>query len=165
MSTAAPHVSSSGPSPRTWLAPLGFGLAVLAAAGLGGLAASSAGSTYAALEQPSWAPPSGVFGPVWTVLYVLIAVAAWLTWRVVGWDRSLTAWAVQLVLNAAWTPLFFGADRYGLALVEIVVLLVAVGVTIALFWTRRRVAALLLVPYLAWVGFATALNAAIWSMN
>lgn len=164
MSTATPHASSSGPS-SSWLAPLGFGLAVLVAAGLGGLAASSAGSTYAALDLPSWAPPAGVFGPVWTVLYVMIAVAGWLTWRTVGWDRALTVWAVQLVLNAAWTPLFFAADRYGLALVEIVVLLVAVGATIALFWVRHRLAALLLVPYLAWVGFATALNAAIWSMN
>ncbi|MFB9313485.1 TspO/MBR family protein [Nocardioides plantarum] len=148
-----------------WLALLGFLAAVAVAAGLGGLAASSAGSTYDALDQPSFAPPAWVFGPVWSVLYVLIAIAGWLVWQRVGWDRSLTAWAVQLVLNAAWTPLFFGADRYGLALVEIVVLLVAVAVTIALFWTRRRTAALLMAPYAAWVAFATALNAAIWHLN
>ncbi|MCW2814346.1 MAG: peripheral-type benzodiazepine receptor [Nocardioides sp.] len=152
------------PSAGPWLALLGFLAAVAVAAGLGGVAASSAGSTYAALDLPSFAPPSSVFGPVWTVLYVAVAVAGWLTWRAVGWDRSLTAWAVQLVLNAAWTPLFFGADRYGLALVEIVLLLVAVVVTTALFWTRRRVAALLMLPYLGWVGFATSLNAAIWHL-
>ncbi len=148
-----------------WLGLLGFLVAVAVAAGLGGVAASSAGSTYAALDRPPFAPPSSVFGPVWTVLYVMVAVAGWLACRTVGWDRSLTAWAVQLVLNAAWTPLFFGADRYGLALVEIVLLLLAVVVTVALFWTRRRVAALLMLPYLGWVGFATALNAAIWRLN
>ena len=161
--TTSPTSPTSNPTP--WLAMIGFLVAVGVAAGLGGLAASSAGSTYDALEQPAFAPPAWVFGPVWTVLYVMIAVAGWLVWRRVGWDRSLTAWAVQLVLNAAWTPLFFGADRYGLALVEIVVLLVAVAVTLALFWTRRRVAALLMAPYAAWVGFATALNAAIWHLN
>lgn len=158
--------SRTAPSTATpWLALLGFLAAVAVAAGLGGVAASSAGSTYAALDRPWFAPPAGVFGPVWTVLYVMIAVAGWLTWRQVGWDRSLTAWAVQLVLNAAWTPLFFGADRYGLALVEIVVLLVAVLVTTALFWARRRTAALLMAPYVGWVAFATALNASIWRLN
>lgn len=158
-------VRTAPPTATPWLALLGFLAAVAVAAGLGGVAAASAGSTYAALDRPSFAPPAGVFGPVWTVLYVMIAVAGWLTWRQVGWDRSLTAWAVQLVLNAAWTPLFFGADRYGLALVEIVVLLLAVLVTTALFWTRRRVAALLMAPYVGWVAFATALNAAIWHLN
>jgi benzodiazapine receptor len=164
MSTHAPSPTvprSAGP----WLALAGFGAAVAVAAGLGGVAASSAGSTYDRLDLPAFAPPAAVFGPVWTVLYVTIAVAAWLTWREVGWDRSLTAWAVQLVLNAAWTPLFFGADRYGLALVEIVLLLAAVATTIALFWTRRRAAALLMLPYAGWVAFATALNAAIWQLN
>ncbi len=160
--------SRTAPPARTatpWLALVGFLVAVAVAAGLGGVASASAGSTYAALDRPGFAPPSSVFGPVWTVLYVMIAVAGWLVWRQVGWDRSLTAWAVQLVLNAAWTPLFFGADRYGLALVEIVVLLVAVVATTVLFWRRRRVAALLMAPYVGWVGFATALNAAIWHLN
>lgn len=156
---------TASPSATPWLALLAFLAAVAVAAGLGGVAAASAGSTYDALDLPPFAPPASVFGPVWTVLYVMIAVAGWLTWRTVGWDRSLTAWAVQLVLNAAWTPLFFGADRYGLALVEIVVLLAAVVVTIVLFWPRRRSAALLMTPYVAWVGFATALNAAIWHLN
>ncbi|MDO9457109.1 TspO/MBR family protein [Nocardioides sp.] len=164
MSAHAP-ARTAPPTASPWLVLLGFLAAVAVAAGLGGVAAASAGSTYAALDLPPFAPPSSVFGPVWTVLYVMIAVAGWLTWRVVGWDRSLTVWAVQLVLNAAWTPLFFGADRYGLALVEIVVLLAAVVATIVLFWTRRRAAALLMLPYAGWVAFATALNAAIWHLN
>lgn len=102
---------------------------------------------------------------MWTVLYVGIAVAGWLVWRRVGWDRALTLWAVQLVLNSAWTPLFFGAGLYGLALVEILVLLVTIVATVALFLPRSRPAAYLMVPYLAWVGFATMLNASIWWLN
>lgn len=164
-STSAPRTAPRPASPRSLLALLGFLAAVAVAAGLGGLAAGSAGSEYARLDQPAFAPPSSVFGPVWTVLYVMIAVAGWLVWRRVGWGRATTAWAVQLVLNAAWTPLFFGAGLYGVALVEIVVLLVAIVVTVALFLPRSRPAAWLMVPYLAWVLFATALNASIWWLN
>jgi tryptophan-rich sensory protein len=102
---------------------------------------------------------------VWSVLYLMIAVAGWLVWRERGWDASLTLWAVQLGLNLLWTPLFFAADRYGWALVDIVALLVAVAATIALFARRSRAAAWLLVPYLAWVGFATALNLGIVVLN
>jgi benzodiazapine receptor len=142
-----------------------FALAVLAAAVFGSLAAASSRETYEELDTPPFAPPGWVFGPVWTLLYVLIAVAGWLVWRQVGLDRSHVAYAVQLVLNALWTPIFFAGDRYGLALVEIVVLLVAVLVTIALFARRSRVAAALLVPYAAWVAFATVLNAAIVRAN
>ena len=148
--------------PRPLLGLVGFAVAVTFVAVVGSLAAVSARSTYAALDLPSWAPPGWLFGPVWTVLYVLIAVSGWLVWRRVGGDRSLTVYAVQLVLNALWTPLFFGADRYGLALAEILLLDVAVASTIVLFRARHRLAAALLVPYLAWVLFATALNAAIW---
>ena len=160
--TADPTSPARG---RDTLAALGFGVAVAVAAGLGGLAAGSAGSTYDALEQPPFAPPSWVFGPVWTVLYAMIAVAGWLAWRRTGWDRATTAWAVQLALNAAWTPLFFGAGRYGLALVEVVVLLAAVLVTVVLVGRRHAVAGWLLVPYAAWTAFATALNAGIWWLN
>ena len=120
---------------------------------------------YQGLEQPSWAPPSWLFGPVWTVLYVLIAVAGWLVWRRTGWSAALTVYAVQLVLNAAWTPIFFGFGRYGLALVDIVVLWALIGVTIALFRPVSRAAAAMLLPYWAWVTFATALNAWIWRAN
>jgi tryptophan-rich sensory protein len=102
---------------------------------------------------------------VWTVLYVLIAVSGWLVWRRTGWSRALTVYAVQLALNAAWTPIFFGFGRYGLALVEIVLLWVLIGATVLLFRPVSRVAAGLLLPYWAWVTFATALNAAIWLAN
>lgn len=150
---------------RTWPALLVFlGLcAGVAAAG----AASSAGSreTYAALQTPSWAPPSSVFGPVWTVLYVMIAVAGWLLWRTAGRGPALVWWGVQLLLNLAWSPLFFGLGRYGLALVDIVALWLAIAATIVVAWRRSRAAALLLVPYLAWVTFATALNAAVVRLN
>ena len=102
---------------------------------------------------------------MWTVLYVAIAVAGWLVWRRVGWDRALTLWTVQLVLNAAWTPLFFGAGLYGVALVEILTLLVVLVATVVAFGSRRLAAAWLMVPYLAWVAFASVLNAAIWYLN
>jgi translocator protein len=150
---------------RSGLALAVFGLAVLVVASLGGLAAADARSTYEALDLPSYAPPAWLFGPVWTVLYVLIAVAGWMVWREVGLDRSIAVYAVQLVLNGLWTPIFFAGDRYGLALVEIVALLAAVLATIVLFRSRRRAAALLLVPYAVWVAYATALNAGIVVLN
>jgi len=150
------------PAPaRSAVALAGFALAVLAAAALGGLAATSSRETYDRLDLPPFAPPGWVFGPVWTVLYVLIAVAGWLVWREVGLDRSIAVYAGQLVLNALWTPIFFAGDRYGLALVEIAVLLAAVVATIVMFARRQRTAAALLLPYAAWVAFATALNAGI----
>ena len=142
-----------------------FLLAVAVVAAIGGLAAGSAGSTYRSLELPPFAPPSWLFGPVWTVLYVLMAVAAWLVWRRTGWTTGLTWWVVQLVLNLAWTPLFFAADRYGLALVDIVVLIGALVVTMLLFRRTSTAAAWLLVPYLAWVVFATALTVGIVVLN
>ncbi len=148
-----------------YAALLAFGAAAAGAALIGGLAVSGAPQEYTSLARPSWAPPSWLFGPVWTVLYVLIAVAGWLVWRRVGWSLALTAWAAQLVLNAAWTPIFFGAGRYGWALVDIALLWVLIGLTVALFWRVSRVAALLLAPYWAWVSFATVLNASIAASN
>jgi tryptophan-rich sensory protein len=142
-----------------------FLVAVAVVAGLGGLASASAPATYQGLEKPFFAPPSWLFGPVWTALYVAIAVAGWLVWRSRGWDGALTLWAVQLLLNLGWTPLFFGAEEYGWALVEITVLWGAVTATVVAFARRSRPAALLLLPYLAWVSFAAALNAAIWWLN
>lgn len=145
------------------------GLAVAAAAAGGGVAASRAGDVYGALELPSWAPPAGAFGPVWTVLYGGIAVSGWLLARAGTGRRdvrrALVAFGVQLALNAAWTPLFFAAEAYGWALADIVAMAVAITVTIALAWRVSRAAALLLVPYLAWVLFATALNIAIVVLN
>lgn len=169
-STAGSHRSTSPTPPaasgaRGLLMLVPFLLAVAVAAGLGGLAAASSQATYQALELPPYAPPSWVFGPAWSVLYVMIAVAGWLAWRSGGGRPAMVVWSVQLLLNLAWTPLFFAADRYGLALVEIVALLVAVAATVVVFRRTSTLAAWLLVPYLAWVAFATALNAGVFVLN
>lgn len=158
--------STTVPSrPAAWLGLVPFLVAVGVVAWLGALAASSSRETYDALELPFFAPPGWLFGPVWSVLYVMIGVAGWLVWRASGWGAALAVWCVQLGLNLAWTPLFFASGRYGLALVEIVVLWAAIVTTIVLAWPLQRVAAWLLVPYLAWVSYATALNAAIVVLN
>ena len=153
------------PPTRTWLTLVPFLLAVAVAAGVGGLAAAGSQATYRALELPPYAPPSWLFGPAWTVLYVMIGVAGWLLWRAGGWDRVMWLWVVQLVLNLLWTPLFFAADLYTVALVEIVVLAASIALLVVWSWHRSRVAAWLLVPYLGWVCFATALNAGIVVLN
>ena len=140
-----------------------FLLAAFVPAGIG--AAFPAPDYYARLEKPGWAPPAWLFGPVWTVLYAMIALAGWLVWRRVGPGPALWAWTAQLVLNAVWTPIFFGAGRYGLAFVDIVALWLLIGVTVALFRRASRPATLLMLPYWAWVTFAGALNLAIWRMN
>jgi tryptophan-rich sensory protein len=152
-------------SPSPLLVLLGYVVAVVVVAVVGGLAAGSSAETYQQLDLPPFAPPSSVFGPVWTVLYASIAVAGWLAWRRTGVDRAQWLYAAQLVLNACWTPLFFAGGWYGPALVEIVLLLAFVLATIVAFWRRSRAAALLLVPYAGWVAFATALNASIWWLN
>jgi tryptophan-rich sensory protein len=121
---------------------------------------------YAGLAKPSWTPPGAIFGPVWTVLYVSMAVAAWLVWRRVGWARvPMTVFALQLLLNLAWSGIFFGARQPGAAFVEICVLWVAIVATIVTFGRVSRPAGALLVPYLAWVSFASALNFARWRAN
>jgi tryptophan-rich sensory protein len=144
---------------------IGFAVAVTLVATVGTLAVSGTRATYARLDLPSWAPPGWLFGPVWSVLYVTIAVAGWLVWRREGWSRQLVPYGVQLVLNAVWTPLFFGANRFGLALLDIIALWVTIGVTVFLWWRHHRPAAALLLPYWAWVTFATLLNTAIWWTN
>jgi translocator protein len=121
---------------------------------------------YAELTTPEWAPPDWLFGPVWTALYVLIGLAAWLVWRSAGihpWAHGL--WLVQLVLNGAWTPLFFGLQQPAVALVGIAALWLAIVATIVAFWRIRPLAGAILLPYLAWVSFATALNVEIWRLN
>jgi benzodiazapine receptor len=130
----------------------------------------SLGDWYATLRKPPWTPPNGLFGPVWTTMYVMMAVAAWLVWRSGsrhGRDRRLPVlvFAIQLALNAAWSGLFFGLRSPGSALVDIALLWCAIAATVLVFARRSRMAAALLVPYLAWVSFATALNWAIWRMN
>lgn len=138
-----------------------------AVAAVGGFAAADAGRTYETLTKPSWAPPGWLFGPVWTVLYGTIAVAAWLVLRgrTNGRAVAMTWWSIQLALNLAWTPLFFAADAYGLAFVDICLLLVALAATVATFSRLRRAAWVLLLPYTAWVSFAAALNLSIWLLN
>lgn len=154
--------------------PLPLLLALLAltygVAAVGALAAADAGDVYLGLRLPGWAPPAWLFGPVWTVLYASIAVAAWLVvrhGRADGRGRrpALTLWAVQLLLNLAWTPLFFAAGQYGAALVGICLLLVSIGFTVAAFARVYRPAACLLLPYLLWVAYASVLNGAIWWLN
>lgn len=122
---------------------------------------------YRRLRKPEWAPPPAVFGPVWSVLYALMGLAAWLVARRGGPGAApaLRLWWLQAALNAAWTPIFFGMRSPGGALVEIAATLVAIGATILAFFRRDRAAGLLMVPYVAWVGFATALNYEIWRRN
>lgn len=120
---------------------------------------------YETLIKPSFNPPNWLFGPVWTLLYILIAVAGWRTWRRDADGPAMTAWWLQLALNFAWTPLFFGLHLTGIALVEIVALLATVLAFVALSWRQDRTAALLFAPYAAWVAFASLLNGAIWQLN
>jgi translocator protein len=151
-----------------WLALAGW-IALAAVAGaLGAVASADAKQFYGSLMQPAWAPPARVFGPVWTVLYILMAVAAWLVWRERGWARArgaLGLFVVQLALNALWSWLFFAWHRGGWAFADIVALLIALVATVVAFARIRKAAAWLLAPYLAWVSFAAVLNYSVWRMN
>ena len=156
---------------RRFFSLVAWVLIVFAMAAFG--AQFSPGAWYTGLAKPAWTPPSVVFGPVWTMLYLMMAVAAWLVW---GARRSspikaalafpaIGVFMIQLVLNALWSWLFFGLQRPDLALVDIILMLATIIVTLLLFRRVHRAAGLLLVPYLAWVTFATALNWKILSMN
>lgn len=123
------------------------------------------GEWYAALRKPSWNPPSWIFGPVWTALYLMMATAVGLVWRRGGPRRAFVLYAVQLALNAAWTPLFFGLKMPGLAFAEILLLLASIIFTARAFARTSKVAALLLAPYIAWVAFASFLNFTLWRLN
>jgi len=123
------------------------------------------GAWYVALNKPAWNPPAWIFGPAWTLLYMLMAVAAWLVWKRAGWRRPLMLYFIQLALNAAWTPIFFGAHALGWALAEIVVLWAAILLTLLSFHRVHRPAGWLLVPYLAWVTFAAILSFTLWRLN
>jgi len=138
------------------------------AAVIGGAASIQAGPFYTQLVRPAWAPPPSIFGPVWTILYALMAISAWLVWRVGGFraaKSALTLFLVQLALNALWSWLFFGWHRGALAFADVLVLWALIVATLIAFWRIRRLAGALLVPYLLWVSFASALNYAVWQLN
>lgn len=144
---------------------LAFALLVVIASLIG--VAFQPGAWYQDLAKPAWTPPSWVFAPVWTVLYVVIAIAGWLVWRAGGnrFSAPVYFWLVQLVLNAAWSWLFFGLHRPAVALVDIALLLIAIVAFIATAWRYSAVAASLFVPYAAWAAFAAVLNYSIWRLN
>lgn len=150
-----------------WLALAVFVVLCLAAGAIGGLAtAQSVTDWYPTLAKPAWNPPSWVFAPVWTTLYVLMALAAWLVWRKGPAAKfALRMFVVQLVLNVAWSFLFFGARSPGLAVAEIVVLWLAIMATTRAFFRLSQPAGLLMLPYIAWVSFAAVLNLAVWRLN
>lgn len=146
----------------------GWLLASLAVGAIGGYASINAQDFYGQLAQPSWAPPAWLFGPVWTVLYILMGVSAWLVWRPQGFGGArpaLTLYAAQLLVNALWTWLFFAWRQGAMAFAEILVLWALIAATIAMFRRHSRIAAALLLPYLAWVTFAAGLNFALWRLN
>lgn len=123
------------------------------------------GQWYVGLVKPAWTPPNWLFAPVWTALYVMIAVSGWLMWRSARPFPALAAWGLGLALNAAWSWLFFGRHAIDAALLDIGLLWLSIAAYIGLAWPVSRVAAGLFVPYLAWVSLASALNFAIWRLN
>jgi tryptophan-rich sensory protein len=142
----------------------------LAVGGLSGFAtARGVAEWYPTLVKPSFNPPAWVFGPVWTVLYIMMGVAAFFVWRtgldVDGVRIALDVFAVQLALNGLWSILFFGMQAPGLALIEIALLWIAIGVTVVLFWRVSPLPGAMLLPYWAWVSFAAVLNASLWWLN
>ena len=152
-----------------WLGLLAWLILCFAAAGVGGwLTAASVTDWYQTLRKPTWTPPDGVFAPVWSALYLMMGIAAWLVWRradrSVPW-RALTLFVVQLVLNVAWSGCFFALQQPGLALAELLLLLAAIVATTGAFRAVSRLAAALMVPSLAWSTFAAALNFSIWRLN
>jgi len=159
---AAPQLTKQIVGLAGWLA------ITTAAAAIGAVASVEAGAFYTGLVLPVWAPPPWLFGPVWTVLYLGIAIAAWLVWRVNGFAAARTAlclFLAQLVLNALWSWLFFGWHLGALAFVDILLLWVLIAATLVSFWRIRALAGWLLVPYLLWVSFAAVLNYTVWQLN
>lgn len=168
MNTATDHQPWTEP-PRSYLALAGFLALSLGVGAAGGLMTSiGLESWYGTLVRPGFTPPDAVFGPVWTVLYVLIAISGWRVWRLPtmpGKSRALALYAVQLAFNLAWPGLFFAAGMIGAAFICILLLLAAIIATCAAFIRLDRPAAWLLVPYLAWTGFAAVLNFGFWWLN
>jgi tryptophan-rich sensory protein len=156
------------PVSKQVLGLVGWLVLTFAAAAIGGLASASAGTFYQQLVRPDWAPPAALFGPVWSALYLLIGVAAWLVWRTHGFRGAgiaLVLFVVQLAANALWTWLFFVWHQGGLAFAEIVLLWGLIVATVFSFSRLHTLAAALLLPYLAWVTFACVLTLSVWKLN
>lgn len=154
--------------PRQYLALAGWLALSFVFAAIGALASTDAATFYAQLQRPAWAPPASWFGPVWTVLYALMGIAAWLVWRARGLAGArvpLGLFVAQLVANALWSWLFFEWHRGGLAFAEVLLLWALIAATTLAFLRIRPLAALLLLPYLAWVTFAAALTFSVWRLN
>jgi translocator protein len=151
---------------KQWWVLAGF-IALCMAVGIGAglVTAPAVLEWYPTLNKPSWTPPSWLFAPAWTVLYILMAVAAWLVWKAGNAKPALTLFFAQLLLNFAWSVLFFGARSPGLGLIDVAAMWLAIAATIFAFAFKSRLAAFLMVPYLCWVSFAAALNAAIFMLN
>jgi translocator protein len=159
-------LSSPFPLYHQGLALMGWILLCFAAASTGVFITKD--DWYDQLIKPDWNPPGWIFAPVWTVLYILMAVAAWLVWREGGWKmhwRVLSLFLLQLLLNALWTPLFFGLHRPDLAFALILALGLVLKVTIWCFLSVRKTAGCLLIPYSLWISFAAALNFVLWRLN
>lgn len=152
-----------------WAGLVVFIIVCLGAGGLGAIATTpEIEGWYKGIEKPAWNPPDAVFGPVWTTLFVMMAVAAWMVWKADGFKAAavpLSLFAVQLLLNVAWSWIFFGMHQPGWALFEIVILWLAIAATTVAFFRRSKLAGVLMLPYLAWVSFASVLNFAIWRLN
>ena len=152
-----------------WIGLLGFLFVCLGAGGLGATVTTpEIDGWYATLQKPSWNPPDSVFGPVWTALYVMMAIAAWQVWKPEGFRAAampLALFALHLVLNVAWSWIFFGMHRPGWAFAEIVILWAVILATTVTFFRASTSAGWLMVPYLAWVSFAAVLNFTIWWLN
>lgn len=164
------HVTRRSHSPlhRQVLGLLGWVFVSFVAAAIGAVGSMNAGAFYAQLARPDWAPPGWLFAPVWTVLYLLLGVAAWLVWRVRGFAGArgaLGLFVVQLAANALWTWLFFVWHRGALALAEIIVLWLLILATVIAFARIQVWAGLLLIPYLVWVSYAAALTVTVWRLN
>jgi tryptophan-rich sensory protein len=154
--------------PRQLLGLLGWLVLTFAAAAVGAWASADAGAFYTQLARPEWAPPGWLFAPAWSVLYTLMALAAWTVWRRHGFTGSraaLTVYVLQLAANALWTWLFFVWHQGAMACAEILLLWCLIVATIVLFRRLSLLAAAMLLPYLAWVTFAAALTFATWTLN
>ena len=157
-------------SARQGMALLVFVLLSFGAGAIGSLATARAiPEWYNSLVRPSWSPPNWVFGPVWTLLYLMMGIAAWLVWREAGGVKGaagpLGLFLAQLAFNASWSLIFFGLRRPDWAFAEIVVLWVLILATLIAFWRATALAGVLLLPYLLWATFASGLNHAIWRLN